>query len=259
MANKALSDRVKRTKHAAVKEQKLQEALAEYTREQSKPRESRRGLRAIANQYGIANQYRTILNRYNGGRTISEVHEAQQHLTPAEESILVDFLNESADRGFPQNLHQITNFANLILQNRLGEQFVPIGESWVGRFLDRHRERLQTHWSKHLDTQRARAMNPEAKEHWFKLVEEFVVKLGISPECLYAMDETGCPPSDQGTQRVVGGRGTKTQHKVGGGDRENVTALVTICADGTALHPTIIFKAKRINGQWANDNVSKAS
>ncbi|KZP24922.1 hypothetical protein FIBSPDRAFT_664151, partial [Athelia psychrophila] len=124
------------------KEQKLQEALAEYTREQSKPRESRRGLRAIANQYGIANQYRTILNRYNGGRTISEVHEAQQHLTPAEESILVDFLNESADRGFPQNLHQITNFANLILQNRLGEQFVPIGESWVGRFLDRHRERL---------------------------------------------------------------------------------------------------------------------
>ena len=102
-------------------------------------------------------------------------------------------------------------------------------------------------------------MNLEAKKQWFLLVEEFVVKLSIRPEDLYAMDETGCPPSDQGTQRVVGSRGVKTQHKQGGADKENVTALVTICADGTALHPTIIFKAKRFNAKWATNNVSKAS
>ena len=42
-------------------------------------------------------------------------------------------------------------------------------------------------------------------------------------------------------QKVVGGWGVKTMHRTGGADQENVTALVTICADGTALHPTIIF------------------
>ena len=133
-----------------------------------------------------------------------------------------------------------------------------IGESWVGRFLDWHHKILQTHWSKPLDTQRAQAMNPEAKKKWFELVKKYIVDLGILPENLYGMDETGCPLSDQGTQRVVGGWGVKIIHKTGGADWENVMALVTICADGTALHPTIIFKAKWFNGQWAKDNVSNA-
>jgi hypothetical protein len=102
-------------------------------------------------------------------------------------------------------------------------------------------------------------MNPEAKKKWFELLEKFIIQAGIRPEDLYAMDETGCPPSDQGTERVVGGRGTKTQHKQGGADRENVTALATICADGTVLRPTIIFKGQNFMAKWAQDNVSGAS
>jgi len=101
-------------------------------------------------------------------------------------------------------------------------------------------------------------MNPEAKKKWFKLLEEFVVKAGVRPEDLYGMDETGCLPSDQGTERVVGGQRTKTQHKQGGADCENVTALVTICADRTVLCPTIIFKAKKFRAKWAQDNEAKA-
>lgn len=73
------------------------------------------------------------------------------------------------------------------------------------------------------------------------------------------MDETGCPPSDQETEHVVGGQGTKTQHKQSGADHENVTTLVTICANGTVFHPTIIFKAKKFREKWAQDNVAKAS
>ena len=121
-----------------------------------------------------------------------------------------------------------------------------LGQNWVDRFLDRHRHVLQSHWGKPLDTQRARPMTPDAKRVWFKLIEKWVVIAGIRREDLYGMDETGCPPSDQGTQRVVGGRGTKTQHKQGSADRENVTAIVTIGADGTTLNPTIIFKGQNL-------------
>ena len=39
-------------------------------------------------------------------------------------------------------------------------------------------------------------------------------------------------------------------HKTCGPDQENVTALVTICTDGMALHLTITFKAKQFNGQF---------
>ncbi|KAJ7439297.1 hypothetical protein FB451DRAFT_985330, partial [Mycena latifolia] len=59
----------------------------------------------------------------------------------------------------------------------------------------------------------------------------------IKPENIYGMDESGFPPSNQGRQRVVGRRGTKTQHKAGSANHENVTVLVTICADGTTLKP----------------------
>ncbi|KAF8592789.1 DDE-domain-containing protein, partial [Ramaria rubella] len=52
--------------------------------------------------------------------------------------------------------------------------------------------------------------------------------------------------------------GTKTQHKQGGGDWENVTALITICTDGTALQPPIIFKGKNFMKKWADSNVSGA-
>jgi hypothetical protein len=259
MPFKALSERVKAIKKAKLKDARMREAVDAYRHEQQKPAESRKGARTIAKEFGIENQWKTIVNRYNGGRSHKEAHEEKQKLTPAEEATLVGFIFESADWGFPQTLRNIKEYANLIRRSRLGLKCEEVGESWVGRFLDRHRDILQTHWSKPLDTQRARAMNPEAKKRWFELLQEFIVEAGILPEDLYAMDETGCPPSDQGTERVVGGRGTKTQHKQGGADRENVTALVTICADGSALRPTIIFKGQNFMTKWAQDNVSGAS
>lgn len=73
------------------------------------------------------------------------------------------------------------------------------------------------------------------------------------------MDESGFPPSNQGWQKVIGRRAAKGQHKQGGADRENVMAIVTICADGTALTPTIIFKGQNIMAKWGENNVSDAS
>ncbi|KAF8805314.1 hypothetical protein BYT27DRAFT_7169446 [Phlegmacium glaucopus] len=63
------------------------------------------------------------------------------------------------------------------------------------------------------------------------------------------MDETRCLPSDQGTH-AVGGRRVKTQHKQGGADHKNMTAIVTICAYGTILKPTIKFKVLHIHPKW---------
>ena len=259
MAKKALSERVKRQKQSHLKEEKLQKAIDVYREEQKLEPSQWKGARKIAKDFGVENRWQTIIYRYKGGRSTREAHEEQQKLTPAEEVVLVDFVKQSAERGFPPTLKNIEQYADLVRKNRLGPNCEPVGESWVGRFLDRHRDVLQTHWSKPLDTQRARAMNPEAKKKRFELVEEFVVKTGIRAEDLYAMDETGCPPSDQGTERVVGARGTRTQHKQEGGDRENITALVTICADGTKLQPTIIFKGQNFMLKWGRDNVSKAS
>jgi hypothetical protein len=159
---------------------------------------------------------------------------------PSEEDVLKNFVLESAECGFPMTLRQVSDYVNLILQNCLGPEYKPVGEGWVGRFVDRHCEALQTHWSKPLDTQHAQGMTPKEKKQWFELVETFVVKVGIKKENVYGMDETACSPTDSGTQCVVGAHSMKTQHSQGGASRKNVTAIVTICTDGTTLKPTII-------------------
>jgi hypothetical protein len=204
MAKKALSERVKSQKQSKLKEQKILEAVEAYRAKQAKPG-TQKGVCAIAKEHGIETCYKTIINRYNNMRSTVEAHEDQQKLAAAEEAVLVDFLMQSTDRGFPQSCRNIVQYANLIHNNRLGKDCTQIGDTWVGQFLERHRDTLQMHWSKPLDTQRAQSMNPEAKKKWFELLEEFVVKAGIRPEDLYGMDETGCPPSDQGTERVCGG------------------------------------------------------
>jgi len=70
------------------------------------------------------------------------------------------------------------------------------------------------------------------------------VLAGIRLEEIYGMDESGFPPSDQGTQHVLRRRGTKTQHKQGSANRENFTVLVTVCTVGTTVKPGVIFKGK---------------
>lgn len=109
-------------------------------------------------------------------------------------------------------------------------------------------------WSKSLDMQHAKSLNPEAVKSWFDLVEKFIVDLGIDPENIYGMDESGFPTAYGGKDRVVGGRGTKTQHKQGGADHKNITAVVTICADGTSIWPMLIFKGKNIQEAWTEGN-----
>lgn len=131
--------------------------------------------------------------------------------------------------------------------------------NWVFRFLDRHHNKLQTHWGKGLDTQRAKALNPSNVNHWFSLVEEHIVNKGIRPEDIYGMDESGFPLTNTQSRRCVGARGAKLQHTAGSADRENVTAIVTICADGTALCPTIIFKGQNFMQKWGDNNVTHAS
>jgi hypothetical protein len=118
---------------------------------------------------------------------------------------------------------------------------------------------MNPNWSKPLDIQRAHALNPEVVKRWYELVKERIVLRGIRPEDIYGMDESGFPPSDQGTQRVLGRQGTTTQHKQGTANRENVTVLVTICADGTTVKPCIVFRGKNFQSGWCQDNVSGAA
>jgi hypothetical protein len=257
MVGRALSERVKRQKSRRIENATMQKAVDEYQREQAKPDGMRKlGYRPIADKYGVSRS--TLHAMVNGHVSMSAFNASKRKLTHGEERVLVDFILESSDRAIPLSLPNIAEHANGILEGRK-EPVEPVGESWVPRFLDRYHDELQTHWSRPLATERARSLNKDAVKHWFGLIKEKVIDKGVKEHNIYGMDESGFPPANQGVQRVVGRRGTKVQHKTGSANRENVTVLVTICADGTALQPTIIFKGKRLLKKWGDNNVSNAS
>ncbi|KDQ23014.1 hypothetical protein PLEOSDRAFT_1022730, partial [Pleurotus ostreatus PC15] len=81
----------------------------------------------------------------------------------------------------------------------------------------------------------------------------------ILPENIYAADESGFFPAGGPRMRVIGPRGKKTQHLQGDGNRENTTVIVTICGDGTALRPAVIFKGQAYQVRWNQDNPTNAS
>lgn len=256
MVGRALSDQVKKQKHARAVNSQYQAAIDEYEREQAKTSGRKRGLRPIAEKHNV--NYRTLSNLVNGGTSIGSFNATKRKLTISEERVLVDFITASADRGMPLTHESIKKHADGIIDGREGGG-EHVGENWVDRFLQRYHDEIQTHWARPLATERAQSLNPTAVKAWQDLVEEMVVNKGIKRENIYGMDESGFPPANQGPQRVVGRRGTKTQHKVGTANRENVTALVTICADGTTLKPTVIFKGKNFMSKWGEDNVADAS
>jgi hypothetical protein len=143
---------------------KIREAIDTYQCEQEKHADHHRGAHEIAEQFGIKDQWCTILNQYKGGQSLEEAHQAHQKLTPVEETTLINFVEESVAHGFPQTHQNIEQMVNLIRKSQLGPDCEDVGKTWVGRFLDRHQDRIRTIWSKPLDTQRAGAMNPEAKK-----------------------------------------------------------------------------------------------
>lgn len=113
----------------------------------------------------------------------------------------------------------------LVLTVRLGNDHEPLGTSWVDNFLNPPQDELQTHWSKPLVTQRARALNPTHVALWFDLVKRHIIDKDILLHAIYGMDKSGFPPSIQGTSLVSGCCGTKTQHKQGSANQENVTCV----------------------------------
>ena len=216
-------------------------------------------VRKTAARFGIK-CVSTLRNHIQGKQSIQAFNANKQLLTPAEEEKIVELLLVSSNRSQPYDYDRIAYTANQILAARSESTPRRVGPSWVGRFVQRHHEKLKTYWSKPLDSQRAKCLNPESVKSWFALVKEHVVDAGILPENIYGMDESGFPPSNQGTKQVVGQRGMKLQHKQGSANRENVTALVTVCADGTSLRPLIIFKAKLLKRSWIDpaQNVAHA-
>jgi hypothetical protein len=204
--------------------------------------------------------HNTLARHGKGGVTLSESNGKKSWLTAEEQENIVQFAIEMAQRGFPLSPRRLKDHAEAVLWHRLGIDFPEkgLGRDWGSRFITKHHNRLGMYWSTALDSSRGRAVNPITKEEYFKILKEVRETYHIPDELVYGADETGIQSGVGVTERVIGPAGAKMQHQQRSGTRENITVLATICADGTTVAPTVIYKGEAFQTKWLQENLLDA-
>ena len=267
MVNHAKSNALKSQMARQQKDSLMAQAVALYQAEKAKPSgEKAPSLRAVCKtvsddhfsrtQIRICLDHNTLARLSNGGQSLTKANSKKSWLTNAEQDLLVQFVIELAHRGFPLSPTRLREHSEYILRARLGDRFPEGGlrKNWATRFITKHHDRLGMYWSSALDGSRGRAVNPVTKAEYFAILKQVREDFNIPDELVYGADETGIQSGIGVTERVIGPASVKMQHQQRSGNRENITVLPTICADGTSLPPTVIYKGESFQTKWLQDN-----
>jgi hypothetical protein len=148
--------------------------------------------------------------------------------------------------------------ANRLLADRDAS---PVGKRWASNFVRRQPE-LKTRFFRKYDYQRAKCEDPTIIRDWFRLVENTIAKYGITLADIYNFDETGFMMGLIASGMVVTGAERRGNPKsVQPGNREWVTVIQAINAEGWAIQPFIVvagqyhlanwYRESNLPGDWA--------
>ena len=188
----------------------------------------------------------TLTARFNGRSTCQDAHENQCCLTSSQEDVLSNWLCSRARRAIPVTPRGLLEIVSCLV----GES---VGASWTTRYLNRHPE-LRTRYTQSLEKCRADNVNPTTIAGFFDVFAFVVKEFNIQPHCLYNMDEKGVQLGIGKKMVAIVDQSQKTVYQVEDGNREMVTVIECVCADGTAIHPNVIFQGKRRLLEWGRNN-----
>jgi hypothetical protein len=181
--------------------------------------------------------HRTLQRRQHGTQSIRDSIPRSRKLSDQEEQIVVQFVLDLDSRGFPSRLSYVEEIANSLLTNRDAPR---VGKRWAYNFVQRQLE-LKTRRSRRYDYQRAKCEDPTIIYGWFRLVENTIAKYGIQSDDIWNFDETGfmmgmIEPGTVVTSSERQGRPKQVQP----GDREWITTILGVNAEGQSIPPFII-------------------
>jgi hypothetical protein len=205
----------------------------------------------VASKHGLARS--TLWRRWKGITTDrSHVIEESRLLNDQQEQQLLQHIRDLCDRCLPPTPAIVAGIAS-----QLGGR--PPGHNWCSRFVERHKDDLDSRYLDSLDLDRHQADSVLSFEKYFSIVGEKVKEYGILPENTYNMDEKGFLLGRTTKAKRIFPRDLRSSGKLPGagqdGSREWITVVATICGDGTTLPPLLIYDSTSgsIQDSWVQD------
>ncbi|EUC27044.1 hypothetical protein COCCADRAFT_112719, partial [Bipolaris zeicola 26-R-13] len=131
-------------------------------------------------------------------------------------------------------------------------------DSWVTRFLRRHREAITNKTTTGIDRDRCKADNMEDYRNYFRLLHEKLDQYDVRPHNIYNMDEKGFLLGVTSRSKRVFSKPLWDQKKVSAslqdGSRDWITVMGCVCADGSWVDPVVIYEGKGgLRDSWLHD------
>jgi hypothetical protein len=204
-----------------------------------------------AKEYGCN---RTTLSRRHRGvqGTCAAKYENDSLLNTTQRQQLIQYIKDLCKRGLPPSKPMIRNFASQIAHKQ-------VGKNWADRFVRNNDIDLISHWASGLDRNRAKADSAFKYKLYFELLRRKIDEYNIDSRHIYNMDEKGFLIGVLSKVKRVFSKELYERGKMRSilqdGNREWITTIACICADGTALTPALIYQAQSGNIQdtWLQD------
>jgi hypothetical protein len=192
-----------------------------------------------------------LWRRRKGILSIHDTIPKSRKLSDLEEQIIVQYILDLDSRGFPPRHRGVEEMANRLLADRDAS---PVGKRWAINFVKRQPE-LKTRLFRRYDYQRARCEDPTIIRNWFRLVQNTIAKYGIRSDDIYNFDETGFMIGMIGSGIVITGAERRGKPKsVQPGNREWVTVIQAINAEGQAIDPFIVVAGQYHLANWYRES-----
>ncbi|KNG45663.1 pogo transposable [Stemphylium lycopersici] len=183
----------------------------------------------------------TLRRRHKGGQGSRAAKNVNQRaLSSQQEQVLIKHIEELTARRIPPTRDMIRNFASAIARKE-------VSEAWVTRFINRNKDTVIPKWASAMDAVRHKADSYTKYRMYFDLIHETIARFNVKASNTYNMDEKGFMIGILGRSKRIFDKRMWEKKEVTAalqdGERGFVTCLATICANGSALPPGLIFAA----------------